>query len=44
MNEAGTFTVFQYNGNEDIYKRIRREIEVGVRPPVANWNKPWGNL
>lgn len=34
----------QRNGNEDIYKRIRREIEVGVRPPVANWNKPWGNL
>jgi len=34
----------QRNGNEDIYKRIRREIEVGVRPPVANWNRPWGNI
>lgn len=34
----------QRNGNEDIYKRIRREVEVGIRPPIANWNKPWGNL
>ena len=34
----------QRNGNEDIYKRIRREIEVGIRPPIANWNKPWGNI
>ena|SRR5690348_13923961 len=34
----------QRNGNSDIYKRIRSEIEIGVRPCVANWNKPWGNL
>jgi GT2 family glycosyltransferase len=34
----------QRNGNEDIYKRIRREIEVGVRPPVANWGKEWGRI
>lgn len=34
----------QGNGNEDIYKRIRREVEVGIRPPVANWNKPWGSI
>jgi hypothetical protein len=34
----------QRNGNEDIYKRIKWEVEVGNRPPVANWNKPWGNL
>jgi len=32
------------NGNEEIYKRIRREIEAGIRPPVANWNKEWGNI
>lgn len=34
----------QRNGNEDIYKRIRREVEVGIRPPIANWNNTWGNL
>ena len=34
----------QRNGNEDIYKRIRREIEVGIRPPVANIDCEWGNI
>ena len=34
----------QRNGNEDIYKRIRREIEVGVRPCIANWGKEWGRI
>jgi len=34
----------QRNGGSDIYKRIRAEIEIGVRPCVANYNKPWGNL
>ncbi len=34
----------QRNGNSDIYKRIRTEIEVGIRPCVANWNQSWGNL
>lgn len=34
----------QRNGNEDIYKRIRREVEVGIRPPVANLGKEWGRL
>ena len=34
----------QRNGGEDIYKQLRREIEVGIRPPVSNWNKSWGSL
>lgn len=34
----------QNNGNPDIYKQLRREVEIGERPPIANWNKPWGNL
>lgn len=38
------FSGDQRNGNSDIYKRIRQEIEIGIRPCVANWNKPWGNL
>ena len=34
----------QRNGGSDIYKRIRAEIEVGIRPCVANYNRPWGSL
>lgn len=35
----------QRNGNEEIYKRIRAEIEVGARPSVANYGKSsWGVL
>ena len=34
----------QRNGNSDVYKRIRAEIEVGIRPCVANYNRPWGSL
>lgn len=34
----------QRNGNSDIYKRIRMEIETGVRPCVANYDHLWGNL
>lgn len=34
----------QRNGGSDIYKRIRQEIEVGMRPCVANYNRPWGRL
>lgn len=34
----------QNNSSPEIYKRIRHEIEVGERPPVANYNRPWGNI
>lgn len=34
----------QRNSGPDIYKRIRTEIEIGIRPCVANYNRPWGNL
>lgn len=38
------FTGDQKNTGEAIYKRICSEIKVGIRPPVANYKKPWGNL
>lgn len=34
----------QRNGNQEIYKRICQEIELGLRPPVANLNRQWGNI
>jgi Glycosyl transferase family 2 len=34
----------QRNGNDEIYKRIRREIEVGARPPVSNLGEGWGDI
>jgi GT2 family glycosyltransferase len=34
----------QHNGNECIYRRICNEIKIGVRPPIANWHREWGNI
>lgn len=38
------FTGDENNGGKERFKALCDEINIGIRPPIANWNKAWGHI